>query len=281
MGEDPGAPPLPRHGPLAGHPALWPGVHNRLITAIADDLTAGRPEILRRRRAAYLRHVDHGRPGRIRPDVLVGRSRSRKRIPTPGQPATAGAGVLAKDVEVPVEVQVEDWYLEIRLVGTGKLVTVVEVLSPWNKAPGQGRKEYLRKRKHIFKTRTSLVEVDLLRGGRPMPVNSTDNEERAYRILVSPGRTRPRAELYAFEVRQPIPAIPIPLLPQDPGPLLYLNSVLHSLYERARFDLVLDYARPPVPPLEGEDVARAKRSSRTVNRRLDDELTYMTSEQHV
>jgi Protein of unknown function (DUF4058) len=251
--------PFPGMDPWLEHPALWPGVHNRLITAIADDLTA---RVAPRYFVGVEQHTyvtsTLGDLASIRPDVLVGRSRSRKRIPTPGEPATAGAGVLAKGVEVPVEVQVEDWYLDIRLVGTGKLVTVIEVLSPWNKAPGQGRKKYLRKRKHIFKTRTSLVEVDLLRGGKPMPVNSTDTEASDYRVLVSPGRTRPRAELYAFGVRQPIPAIPIPLLPRDPAPLLDLNAVLHSLYERARFDLVLDYARPPVPPLEGEDVAWAQ-----------------------
>jgi Protein of unknown function (DUF4058) len=34
---------------------------------------------------------------------------------------------------------------------------------------------------------------------------------------------------------------------------------LHALYERARFDLRLDYARPPVPPLEEEDAVWAKR----------------------
>ncbi len=258
--------------PWLEHPVLWPGVHNRLITAIADDLTA-------RVAPKYFVGVEQhtyvtstmGDLAIIRPDVLVGRSRSRKRIPTPGEPATAGAGVIAKGVEVPVEVQVEDWYLDIRLVGTGKLVTVIEVLSPWNKAPGQGRKEYLRKRKHIFKTRTSLVEVDLLRGGKPMPVNSTDRVESDYRILVSPGRTRPRAELYALGVRQPIPAIPIPLLPKDPAPLLDLNAVLHSLYERARFDLVLDYAKPPVPALEDEDAAWAR--AIISRRKIDDSST--------
>ena len=97
---------------------------------------------------------------------------------------------------------------------------------------------------------TSLVEIDLLRGGKPMPLSTRDPVESDYRILISRGKSRPRAKLYAFGVRQPIPAIPIPLLPKDPEPSLDLNAVLHGLYERARFDLVLDYAYPPVPPLK-------------------------------
>jgi hypothetical protein len=170
----------------------------------------------------------------------------------------AGVGVVELDVEVPVEVQVEEWYLEVRAVKTGRLVTVIEVLSPTNKAAGDGRKEYLRKRKRILKTRTSLVEIDLLRGGRPMPVMSGQPVEGAYRILVSRGASRPRAKLYAFGVRQPIPPIPIPLLPKDPEPSLDLNAVLHALYERARFDLRLDYTKPPVPSLGEEDADWAR-----------------------
>ena len=91
-----------------------------------------------------------------------------------------------------------------------------------------------------------------------MPVSSPETVEGDYRILVSRGRTRPRVELDVFDVRQPIPPISIPLLPKDPEPSLDLNAVLHALYERARFDLVLDYSKPPIPPLEEEHAAWAR-----------------------
>ncbi len=58
------------------------------------------------------------------------------------------------------------------------------------------------------------------------------------RILVSRGATRPRAKLFTFNVRQPIPVIPIPLLPQDVEPELDLGALVHALYDRARFDRV-------------------------------------------
>jgi hypothetical protein len=233
-------------------PALWLDVHNSLITAIRDDLAS------RLAPRYYIGVEQHtyvtsaaGDLAVIRPDVFIGRTASRKRGPAAAAPETAGAGGVVVG-EVPVETQFEEWYLEVRLVRTGKLVTVIEVLSPWNKSGGPGRREYLKKRKHIFKTRTSLIEIDLLRDGRPMPFTSPTPVESDYRILVSRGASRPRAELYTFGVRQPIPAIPIPLLPKDPEPSLDLNAVLHALYERARFDLRLDYTRPPVPPLPEE-----------------------------
>ena len=74
-----------------------------------------------------------------------------------------------------------------------------------------------------------------------------------YRILISPGWRRPRAQLYAFNVRQPIPAFPLPLLPKEEQPLVPLNEILHELYTRARFDLRLDYTLPPTPPLPPDD----------------------------
>ncbi len=79
-----------------------------------------------------------------------------------------------------------------------------------------------------------------------------------YRILVSRGGQRPRAQLYAFNLRQSIPTFPLPLLPGDAEPPVDLGAILHALYERARFDLRLDYARPPVPSLDDEDAAWAR-----------------------
>src|SRR5207248_1113284 len=102
--------------------------------------------------------------------------------------------------------------------------------------------------------RTSLVEIDLLRAGERMPIIGPPVHS-AYRIIVSQGSKRPRATLYVFGVRQPIPAIPIPLLPGEDEPSLDLNGVLHALYGRARFDLRVDYAQPPVPPLSETDAA--------------------------
>jgi hypothetical protein len=41
-------------------------------------------------------------------------------------------------VTVAVAEEVHEWYLEIRDVATGTVVTVIELLSPKNKRPGEG-----------------------------------------------------------------------------------------------------------------------------------------------
>jgi hypothetical protein len=74
-----------------------------------------------------------------------------------------------------------------------------------------------------------------------------------YRILVSRGYCRPEADLYVFSLRESIPTFPIPLREQDPEPVVDLQRLLNEIYQRARFDLALDYSQPVKPPLSDED----------------------------
>ena len=241
-------PPFPGMDPWLEHPALWPDVHNRLIAAIGDALSplvAPNYYVALERRTYRLKPDDIAFIGR--PDLAVA-ARADPQVASAAQPRATG--VL--EVEVPMSDEVGEDFLEIHEVDTRKLVCVLELLSPVNKLHAQGREDYETKRAEIFRSRTSLVEVDLLRDGRPMPVVG-QRPGGNYSILVSRGHRRPRAQLFCFSVRDPIPSISVPLAPGDDEPELDLGAVLHALYDRARFDLRLDYAREPVPPLSVED----------------------------
>ena len=50
-----------------------------------------------------------------------------------------------------------------------QLVTAIEVLSPTNKR-GEGRGEYLARRRRLFLSTAHLMEIDLLRGGKRVPM---------------------------------------------------------------------------------------------------------------
>jgi uncharacterized protein DUF4058 len=203
--------------PYLEHSALWPDFHNSLVIAIRDSLAP-----------------------LLRPRYYM---------------ALGTSAVL--DIEVPMRDEVGENFLEVHEVSTGKVVTILELLSPANKIHSKGREEYEAKRAEVFASRTNLVEVDLLRTGDPMPLQGVPVGSD-YRILVSSGARRPRARLYAFRVRDPIPRFNLPLLPEDHEPEVDLNAILGSLYDRAGFDLRLDYSQPPVPPLGAEDAAWAR-----------------------
>src|SRR5262245_44234274 len=154
-------PPFPGMDPWLEHPGLWPGAHNRLIAAIADELG---PRVAPRYYVGVEQHTYLSVLGADsfprRPDLAVIRTKSRAPVREPAASSRAtrtGVGLWKLGVEVPIRGRVEEWYLEIRIASTGKLVTAIEVLSPTNKAAGSGRRQYLRKRTKILESKTSLV----------------------------------------------------------------------------------------------------------------------------
>jgi len=249
--------PFPGMDPYLEHPDLWPDVHNRLITAISDHLSPGlapRYYVALERRTYFLEPDDLEVVFVGRPDVsVIGTS-----PPASARPASqTGRDVAVLDVEVPLLDEVGESFLEVRQAGSHQVVTVLELLSPANKLHRRGRADYEAKRLNIFQSRTSLVEIDLLRSGDPMPL-VREPPRSHYRILVSRGERRPRAQLHRFSVRDPIPKFQLPLLQGDVEPEVDLGAILHALYERARFDLRLDYSQPCVPPLSDEDASWGK-----------------------
>lgn len=251
--------PFPGMDPYLERPSLWLDVHNSLIASIRDALTplvAPRYVVALEQRT-YIEGGDDVQLVGV-PDLVVAtQPGARHPQERANGPDAMAPGVDLLEIDLRVSVEVREWFLEVRSTSTGRVVTILEVLSPANKRPGKGRALYLRKREKVLNSRVHLVEVDLLRGGERMPLGRRV-AANDYRVLVSRAETRPRAHLYLFGVRQPVPALPVPLRRGDQGPTLELNEVLHALYDRARFDLRIDYQGPAEPPLNETDAAWAR-----------------------
>lgn len=153
---------------------------------------------------------------------------------------------------IPVPRTMREGYLEIKDVATKEVVTVIELLSPANKRSGKGRQMYEEKREQVFGSRTHLIEIDLLRGGQPLPMIG-NNLESHYRILVSRGNRRPQADLYAFNLQNIMPVFPLPLRLDDVEPMIDLQSLLNGIYDIAAYDLKIDYSKEVVPLLSEAD----------------------------
>lgn len=244
--------PFPGMNPYLESPELWRSIHNRLIVAIADFLT---PQLLPK----YLVDIEQriyqisGEDALLVgiPDVAVQRSPDRI-TSNPSNVAVIAPTVKALRVRVAVPVEFREIYLQIIEKPTKKVVTVIKVLSPTNKRPGKGREIYEEKRENIFGSRTNLVEIDLLRSYKPLPVLGNDTEA-SYRILVSRGYLRPLADLYIFNLPDTIPAFALPLPAPDAEPIVDLQGLLNGIYDRAACDMRIDYSAEPVPPLAESD----------------------------
>lgn len=87
------------------------------------------------------------------------------------------------------DIAIEMWLEEDGL----KVVTILEILSPWNKSAREGRAHYSRKRNAVFNSYTNLVEIDLLRSG--LGFTQTKRKDYHYSILVSEASMRPPCSL--------------------------------------------------------------------------------------
>lgn len=155
-------------------------------------------------------------------------------------------------VEERIYEEIKERYLEVKRVETKEVVTSIEILSPKNKRSDEGRTNYETKRQRLLSSNTHLVEIDLLRGGVPLPIMETSIKSH-YRILVSRSERRPQADLYAFDIQNSIPSFLLPLRAGDVEPMLDLQNILNELYDRASYDLVIDYHQEPVPGLSKTD----------------------------
>lgn len=246
--------PFPGMDPYLEAPPLWPGLHQPLITYISDDLQT------------HIRPTYHARIGERRyiveasrdiyPDVAVVERPSGPSTPT-GSGGTAVA-VADEPVTVTVDpVELREPFVEIIHNAGGEVVTVIEVLSPANKTPGQGYQLYRQKQQEILNSPIHLVEIDLLSQGLPtlaLP-ESAYPDRHTYRYLVSVNRAtdRHRFELYPFSLSQRLPRCRIPLKSPDPDVVLDLPALFTRCYDNGGYPDFVDYSQPPPVPLSEEE----------------------------
>lgn len=237
---------FPGMNPYLENPSLWSEVHSWLIVELARSLN---PALVPKYRAAVEKRVYSDALLAGIPDVSV-----FKKMPEGESSSALTTEVLSKPIRVtlPLTEEVTERYLEIREVKTGRVVTVVEALWPKNKRGGEGWDKYLSKRQKILNSSTHFVEIDLLRTGNSMPMLEAIPSD--YRLLVSRSNLRPEAELYPFNVREPILQLMLPLQSRDEEPVINLSEVLGRVYREAALDFAIDYSVQPIPPLSERDL---------------------------
>jgi hypothetical protein len=232
---------------------IWPDFHDRFISALCAQLQP----LLRPKYVALTQdrlYIVESERSRW-PDVAVVRNPMR----APGNGATA---VLDVEADTPVVFDiVRDEIRQplIHIVETAagnRLVTALEVLSPDNKQPGDGRSSYLDKREEYRRGGANLVEIDLLRGGQPtVRVSQTKLAGlQPWRYLVAVTRQRPSTEeVYPVRLEQRLPRIKVPLAGDDPDAVLDLQTAFSRTWEEGPYPELLFYDKAPPGTLTGEE----------------------------
>ncbi|MBI4600804.1 MAG: DUF4058 family protein [Planctomycetes bacterium] len=140
--------------------------------------------------------------------------------------------------------------IEIRDVANRRLVTLIEILSPANKY-GDGSRDYEDRRLEILRTRTHVLEIDLLRGGRRIQL-AGEQPAGDYFVYLSRIQRRPNTQVWAVTVRDRLPVMPVPLLEADPDVALDLQAAVDACFALVGYERLLDYSGPPPPQRLGE-----------------------------
>ena len=240
---------------------LWSDFHLNFMASLQSRLMPKIvPEyIVNVEQSVYLMRDDEDLDRLVVPDVSIAES---------GEWSGGTEGGLAVAVKPvtrthPKVRTVRRAYLVVRSLKGREIVTVIEVLSPWNK--GGGRTEYLKKQEDYLDSKLNVVELDLLRGGRRLP--TVEPLPRGdYFAFVNRGKRRPKIDVYAWSLRHPLPDIPIPLAGRDADVTLELQAAFAETYERAGYKYSVDYQDDVIPPLRPADQKWMRSLLKTTNK---------------
>jgi hypothetical protein len=243
--------PFPGMDPYIESSGRWGDFHGSLLGAIRADLNARLPDGYAASIELYVwtGEEDEGeRPRLGEPDVFVheddeagGRDRETAAI---AAPATTVLPRLTRRKRK---------YIQVMDVGAKKVVTVVEVLSPSSKKAGTDRAVYLEKRNEYLANKLSFVEIDLLRAGKRPPLGKGHPEVTDYYAMVCRSWEFPRAGVWTFGIRDPLPDLPVPVTLREGDTPLRLRWCVDRAYDEGRYSTGLPYDEPLKPRPRDQD----------------------------
>lgn len=236
----------------------WRDVHTALMVYSRDAIQDQLPtDLAARVEESVTIDLDEDTSRKAAPDISVSEDAAAFR-------SEQAVGVLSTVAEpLIVAADYTERHLEIIDTKSGdRIVTVIEILSPTNKLPGLDRNRYLDKQQTYVRSRSNLVEIDLIRSGDFVVAVSLANlspEELDSPIACIRRTTRPLdAEIYRLPLRNKLPTIRIPLREGDSDVALDLQAVVDLAYARGRYGNRIDYSVEPTPPLSPEDAQWAE-----------------------
>jgi hypothetical protein len=254
--------PFPGMDPYIEACGLWEDFHDTLVIGIRSTLARTVPDryLVRSGERAYI-VLEPGEPHtgtyehRAQSDVavLVEEKASASSAATAVLPETE-----AEDSPITMRAitgtEYHEAFVEIRTADPQQqLVTTIEVLSPSNKRFGSpGWQQYQRKRYAHLLGLANFVEIDLLRGGRRMPMEGSW-PDAPYYFLSCRKKDAPSCNVWTAHFVQPLPPISVPLLEPDPDVTFDIQSLVNGIYVESKYHRQIDYDAPCKPPLSKDD----------------------------
>jgi hypothetical protein len=240
--------------PYLEDPDIWPDFHTTLFVELRAELNRRLPAgfFARLDRYKWVEEPENSSTSLLgKPDVFVTED-AQPTLQGPNGGATITACVR---LVRPAVKHAGNRYLKVIDGKNRRVVTVIEVLSPSNKAPGSDQDAYLAKRDEYLGLDINLVEIDLLRSGERPTWGDPPPALADYSVLVFRAIEFPAAAYWAISVREPLPVIAVPVTPSLPAVALPLQTCFDRAFAEGRYEEEFDYTQPPEPPFAGDDAA--------------------------
>jgi hypothetical protein len=144
--------------------------------------------------------------------------------------------------------------IEVRQRGDGRLVTLIDAVSPANKATPEGRAAYLTRRAEAKAGGANLVEIDLVLQGEPLLDYSRDGlPDWNYAVTVTRASQPERYEIYTATLQKRLPRFRLPLASDDRDTVLDLQAAFARCYDQGGFGGQIDYRQDPAVGLTEAD----------------------------
>jgi Protein of unknown function (DUF4058) len=235
----------------------WLDVHAKLVGYAADDLNSRLPPDLVASIEERVAIESDAYDRFIGPDIRVTET-------PPRQIADSGSRHAAV-ATLPFRLVFQDdpiteRFIRVIEVGSERLITVLEFVSPTNKR-GKGLAKFKAKRAELLESGVNFVEIDLVRAGNwralLRPHRCPLKALATYRFTIRVPTDREATYLQPAHLRERLPDIPVPLRGDEPPVILDLQSLVDRAYDNGRYRRRLDYSRPLDPPLDPDDAAWA------------------------
>ena len=156
---------------------------------------------------------------------------------------TADAPTIVTPLPVPTKIRIP--YLKVTELSSNRVLTVIELISPVNKS-GEARKTFIKKRNRLLRRNINFLEIDLIRRLKPTVEHPIVEVADYFATLhrVAP----PNREIWVFDLGQPIPRLPVPLLSEDGDGVIDVQRGLNECYVNAGYRYRIDYTKKPPPP---------------------------------
>lgn len=210
--------PLPGMDPYLENETLWPAFQHQFVRSLSDMLAPG----------------------------LAARYRTQV-----GERSYSVAG-NQDGSSAPRECQEE--CLEIYTKEDNGFVTLLDIVSPWNKTTASGREAYLKSRRLARSANANVVEIDLVMQGQSLLEYSREGlPQWDYAVTVTRAAKPEQHEIYAATLQKRLPRCRLPIAASDRDLVLDLQTAFQRCYEEGGFAAKIDYQLEPTVALSPEN----------------------------